>query len=327
VHDFVVEKRNQRHTAVESAFGESFEEKKQRLRMSSRHLDTFDSSKWDCVAFIVKSNDDLRQEVLCQQLIRQIQDIFQSAELPLRLLPYSIIATSASTGMIEYVKNAVSLDSLKKRKGYTTLADHFRKTYGGTDSLLYKTAMSNFVRSMAGYSLACYFLQIKDRHNGNIMIDSEGHVVHIDFGFILGIAPGGRFSLETAPFKLTAEMVEAMGGTQSEYFKAYVIFLIQGFLALQVSPRGSSLRHWAHRLTCECACLTLEYPATCRYAADDDRHHGARVVMPVLPLAESSRRAQQHEAAVPARVGPEPSHQVRPGTGASEPQQLPHPPV
>lgn len=235
VHDYVVDKRKQRHTAVESAFGETFEEKKQRLRMSSRHLHTFDSSKWDCVAFIVKSNDDLRQEVLCQQLIRQIQDIFQSADLPLRLLPYSIIATSASTGMIEYVKNAVSLDSLKKRDGYTTLADHFRKTYGEPSSSLYKTAMSNFVRSMAAYSLACYFLQIKDRHNGNIMIDSEGHVIHIDFGFILGIAPGGRFSLETAPFKLTAEMVEAMGGTQSEYFKAYVIFLIQGFLALQVS--------------------------------------------------------------------------------------------
>eukprot|EP00644_Phytophthora_capsici_P016400 jgi/Phyca11/508404/fgenesh2_kg.PHYCAscaffold_34_\ len=65
------------------------------------------------------------------------------------------------------------------------------------------------------------------------MIDSDGHVVHIDFGFILGIAPGGRFSLETAPFKLTGEMVDAMGGTQSDYFKAYVIFLIQGFLALQ----------------------------------------------------------------------------------------------
>ncbi|KAF1795369.1 Zinc finger, FYVE-related [Phytophthora cactorum] len=174
-----------------------------------------------------------RCSILCQQIIRQLQDIFQSADLPLRLLPYEIIATSASTGMIEYVKNAVSLDALKKRDNYTTLADHFLKTYGQADSAAYKTAMTNFVRSMAAYSLACYFLQIKDRHNGNIMIDSDGHVIHIDFGFILGIAPGGRFSLETAPFKLTGEMVDAMGGTQSDYFKAYVIFLIQGFLALQ----------------------------------------------------------------------------------------------
>lgn len=232
VQEYVIEKKKKRHVAVESAFGESFEEKKARLRMSSRNLPRL-TAEWDCVAFIVKSNDDLRQEVLCLQLIRQLQDIFQAAELPLRLLPYRIIATSASTGMIEYIKNATSLDSLKKRLGYTTLANHFVKTYGDPEGEPYKTAMANYVRSMAAYSLACYFLQIKDRHNGNIMIDSEGHVVHIDFGFILGIAPGGRFSLETAPFKLTSEMVEAMGGTQSEYFKAYVILLIQGFLALQ----------------------------------------------------------------------------------------------
>ncbi|CAI5745591.1 unnamed protein product [Peronospora destructor] len=232
VYDYVIDKRKRFHVAVESAFGESFEQKKERLREKS-HVAALESKDWDCVAFIVKSNDDLRQEVLCLQIIRQLQDIFQGADLPLRLLPYEIIATSASTGMIEYVKNAVSLDALKKRGNYTTLADHFLRTYGQVASAGYKTAMTNFVRSMAAYSLACYFLQIKDRHNGNIMIDSDGHVIHIDFGFMLGIAPGGRFSLETAPFKLTGEMVDAMGGTQSDYFKAYVIFLIQGFLALQ----------------------------------------------------------------------------------------------
>ena len=171
----------------------------------------------------------------CQsQLIHQFQDIFDSAGLSLRLYPYDIVACSASTGFIEVIKDACSLHDLKKRPHYTNLANHFRRTYGGEASPAYVNAMQNYVQSMAAYSLVCYFLQIKDRHNGNIMIDTNGHIIHIDYGFMLGIAPGGRFSLEAAPFKLTSEMVDAMGGTGSEYFKEFVVLLIQGFLALQV---------------------------------------------------------------------------------------------
>lgn len=228
--EHMILRRAQRQQAVENAFGERFDEKIKRIQQTSTYGRL---EGWDCVPMIVKSNDDLRQEVFCLQIIRQFQDVFDAAGLNLCLFPYDIVATSASTGFIEVLKNACSLDQLKKRSNYTNLANHFRKTYGGEASPAYNTAMQNFIQSMAGYSLVCYFLQIKDRHNGNIMIDSDGHIIHIDFGFILGIAPGGRFSLETAPFKLTSEMVDAMGGTDSEYFKEYVVLLIQGFLALQ----------------------------------------------------------------------------------------------
>jgi len=50
--------------------------------------------------------------------------------------------------------------------------------------------LKKFVRSLAGYSLVTYMLQVKDRHNQNIMIKRDGTIVHIDFGFFLSNMPG-----------------------------------------------------------------------------------------------------------------------------------------
>ena len=72
--------------------------------------------------------------------------------------------------------------------------------------------MNNFADSLAAYSLVCYILQIKDRHNANMIVDKEGHLVHIDFGFMLTDAPGKGLRFETAPFKLTTEFVRILGG-------------------------------------------------------------------------------------------------------------------
>jgi phosphatidylinositol kinase/protein kinase (PI-3 family) len=40
------------------------------------------------------------------------------------------------------------------------------------------------------------------------MMHRNGQLIHIDFGFVFGLAPGKKFSMETAPWKLTVEMVE-----------------------------------------------------------------------------------------------------------------------
>ena len=56
---------------------------------------------------------------------------------------------------------------------------------------------------------------VKDRHNGNLMIDNKGNLVHIDFGFLLGTSPGGNMGFETAAFKLSKEMFQLLGGSET----------------------------------------------------------------------------------------------------------------
>jgi len=242
------------------AFGERWAEKKARISASSPEGS---DAGWDLAGVIVKANDDLRQEAFVMQLISLCQQAFDSAELDLWVQPYRILATGRTTGIIECVRNAMSFDALKKRPGYGKkgLKGHLQRMteFSPDPEKEYKSMQHNFVKSLAAYSLMSHFFMFKDRHNGNILLDTAGHVIHIDFGFVFGIAPGGAFSLEmSTPFKLTEEMMEVMEDTESEHFSEFVTLFCCGFLALQahmdtfltlvdITCRGSSFKCFAGR--------------------------------------------------------------------------------
>lgn len=194
--DFFME----RHT--DSIFLETSKEQEKRVKENSPFSNQTD---WQLMKVIVKSNDDVRQESFAMQLISQMQQIFDQAKLSLWLKPYEIVATGPNCGLIEVVTDALSIHSIKEKMGpNSTLLDYFRRQFGQKkDSARFKKARENFCNSLAAYSLVCYILQIKDRHNGNILLDIEGHVLHIDFGFLLSNAPGKGLKFESAPFKLT----------------------------------------------------------------------------------------------------------------------------
>ena len=123
----------------------------------------------------------------------------------------------------------MSLHQVKKQC-QLTLYQYFEREFGPSTSEAFIIAQRNFIQSCAAYCLVCYLIQVKDRHNGNILLHSDGHLIHIDFGFILSTSPR-NLGFETSPFKLTPEFVEVMGGSQSKQFQEFKTLILQGLIA------------------------------------------------------------------------------------------------
>lgn len=218
--------------------GESWTEKTARMLKAVKQKTAKDgeedTSVYEIETLMAKSNDDLRQEVFVMQMIHYFESVFAKAHVPVWLKTYRILSTSKSTGLIEVLNDATSIDGLKKSEGYPShggMRAYFEQVYGEPTSKSFLAAQRNFTRSLAGYSLVCYLLGLNDRHNGNIMIDTRGHIIHIDFGFAFGMAPGHEWSFERAPFKMTSDYIEVMGGTGSACFKEFKKLFVDGFKA------------------------------------------------------------------------------------------------
>ncbi|KAI1289586.1 Phosphatidylinositol 4-kinase beta [Halotydeus destructor] len=209
-----------------AAMKEPWEEKVQRIRSSSPYGHLLG---WKLIAAIVKCGDDLRQELMAYQLLVTFESIWQEERIPLWVRPFKVLVTSSEGGLIEPIPDTVSLHQVKKNSKMSLL-EYFYQEFGPATSEEFLTAQRNFVQSCAAYSIISYLIQVKDRHNGNILLDSEGHIIHIDYGFILSTSPK-NLGFESSPFKLTQEFVDVMGGLGSDMFEYFKILILQGLVS------------------------------------------------------------------------------------------------
>ena len=216
---------------LRDVFGESFKQKGKNIKKNSLFGKLNSHKIFRC---IIKTHEDLRQEQFATQLINEFYQIFQLEHTGLWLNTYEIISTGNDSGLVEMVNDSLSLDQLKHKVESISLSDFFLHYFGNgnPNSHLYKQAIKNYIASLAGYSLVCYFLQIKDRHNGNILIDNKGHLIHIDFGFLLSNSPGKGIKFETAPFKLSKDLLDVLGGINGKYFDEFKKLMRKGFTAV-----------------------------------------------------------------------------------------------
>ncbi|XP_027904487.1 phosphatidylinositol 4-kinase alpha 1 isoform X2 [Vigna unguiculata] len=184
-------------------------------------------------ACIFKVGDDCRQDVLALQVISLLSDIFEAVGINLYLYPYGVLPTGPERGIIEVVPNSRS----RSQMGETTdggLFEIFQQDFGPVGSASFEAARQNFIISSAGYAVASLLLQPKDRHNGNLLFDNVGRLVHIDFGFILETSPGGNMRFESAHFKLSHEMTQLLdpsGVMKSDTWSQFLSLCVKGYLA------------------------------------------------------------------------------------------------
>lgn len=82
---------------------------------------------------------------------------------------------------------------------------------------------------VAGYCVITYLLGVGDRHLDNLLLSPDGHLFHVDFGFILGRDPKPF----PPPMKLCKEMIEAMGGADSQHYMNFQQYCYTAFITLR----------------------------------------------------------------------------------------------
>lgn len=177
---------------------------------------------------IFKHGDDLRQDQLILQIITLMDKLLRSENLDLKVTPYRVLATSTRHGFVQFV-NSLPVAEILATEG--SIQNYFRKNHSNENAPygISPDIMENYIKSCAGYCVITYLLGVGDRHFDNLLLTSTGKLFHIDFGYILGRDPKPL----PPPMKLSKEMVEAMGGVNSEHYHEFRKLCYTAFLHLR----------------------------------------------------------------------------------------------
>jgi len=170
--------------------------------------------------------EDLRKEYIIMNIIKIIDTILKTElKLDLHIITYNILPVSEKIGFIEFISNAYTIYDIKEEEKFSIQNFIIEKNPDITAAQL----RDNFSKSCAAYCVITYLLGIGDRHLENIMITKEGYIFNIDFGYVLGLDP----KILSPKFRLTTEMIDAMGGENSKYFHQFKQYCTVAFNCLR----------------------------------------------------------------------------------------------
>uniref|UniRef100_A0A1I7T9Q9 phosphatidylinositol 3-kinase n=1 Tax=Caenorhabditis tropicalis TaxID=1561998 RepID=A0A1I7T9Q9_9PELO len=187
-------------------------------------------------SIIHKRDDDMRQDAFVMKMVNEMDRIWKSNGLDLRMITFRIMPVGYRRGMGELVLNCATLMEIQKEDGLRgVLNDEVLRKWlikHNSDEFAYKEAQENFIRSCAGWCIVTYVLGIGDRHNDNILFTKNGHVFHIDFGKYMGdwqMAAG--FRRDRVPFVFTTEMFYVInnGKSQTQHYQKFIDYCCKAF--------------------------------------------------------------------------------------------------
>uniref|UniRef100_A0ABI7XNF5 Phosphatidylinositol 3-kinase catalytic subunit type 3 n=1 Tax=Felis catus TaxID=9685 RepID=A0ABI7XNF5_FELCA len=152
---------------------------------------------------IFKHGDDLRQDQLILQIISLMDKLLRKENLDLKLTPYKVLATSTKHGFMQFIQSVPVAEVLDTEGSIQNFFRKYAPSENGPNGISAEV-MDTYVKSC-------------------------GKLFHIDFGYILGRDPKPL----PPPMKLNKEMVEGMGGTQSEQYQEFRKQCYTAFLHLR----------------------------------------------------------------------------------------------
>lgn len=179
---------------------------------------------------IFKKGDDLRQDQLVIQMVSLMDRLLKLENLDLQLTPYKVLATNQDEGMLEFIPSKSLAQVLNEHKSIINYLQQYHYDEVGPFGIT-ATCLETFVKSCAGYCVIMYILGVGDRHLDNLLLRDDGQLFHVDFGFILGRDPKPF----PPPMKLCKEMVEAMGGAESDHYGRFKSYCCEAYNILRKS--------------------------------------------------------------------------------------------
>lgn len=174
--------------------------------------DTSFAPKLSQYSFIYKS-EDVRKDHIISCVIRVMDHILRSQGLHMHIVSYNILPTSMNGGLIEIVPHSDTLYTIKEKNQSSVL--NYILEHNGHVSV--NELRDRFIKSTAAYCVMTYLLGIGDRHMDNIMVTHDGRLFHIDYSFVMGFDPK-----PLAPkMRITADMVDALGGINSPHYQQF----------------------------------------------------------------------------------------------------------